>query len=81
MFATILYYNRHYCWKDGYSPAAVASHGRGPKEWWLDRKHGNSGPEHLRGFSLVRRIVTLINTNTVTIMPASGASFKYILTF
>jgi hypothetical protein len=30
-----------------------------------------------QGLRSVRRIVTLINTNTVTIMPASGVSFQY----
>ena len=35
-----------------------------------------SGCPLLRGLWSVRRIVTLINTNTVTIMPASGLSLK-----
>jgi hypothetical protein len=45
---------------------------------WPGRKSSYSG-RPLQGLRPVRRIVTLINTSTVTIMLASASTFQYLL--
>jgi hypothetical protein len=56
------------CWKDSYNPVVVAGH--------VDRPEGLLfQPAPLRGFGPDCRTVTLVNTSTVTIIPASALSF------
>jgi hypothetical protein len=56
------------CWKDSYNPVVVAGYIDRP-EYWLFR------PAPLKGFGPVYRTVTLVNTSTVTIIPATALSF------
>jgi hypothetical protein len=58
---SITNYSSRNCWKNSYNPAVVASHVDRP-EYWLFR------PALLKGFSPDCRIVTLVNTSTVTII-------------
>jgi hypothetical protein len=60
--------NTGICWKDSYNPVVVAGHVDRP-ECWLFR------PALLRGFGPDCRTVTLVNTSTVTIIPATVFSF------